>query len=267
MFAFEKQRFGHSVKKTCTYSTRWSQKEAHGTALTRLLVPLTFSGLACLILRNVVHGTATAGDFVFFIQYWDSLIYPRTFLSTQYRWIMTSLVDAERLLFLLQAKPSIVDKEDAHALGNVIGKVDFKNVNFSYDSHRTVLDDISFSVSSGQTIAFVGPTGAGKSTITKLLLRMYDIKTGSIKIDGHDIRDVTLSSLRDAVGVVPQDPLLFNTTIMKNLRYANFRQQTKRSLMHVVRLPFMTRFLASPMDMILQSENKGSSCLVARGSA
>ncbi|PVH73559.1 hypothetical protein DL98DRAFT_607057 [Cadophora sp. DSE1049] len=130
MFALEKQRFEDSVEKTRKDSTRWCQKEAYRTAVTKLLVPITFFGLACVILEFVSRGAATADDFVFFIQYWDSLIYPITNLSTQYRWIMTNVVDAERLLFLLQTKPSITDKEDATDLGTVIGRVELQECQF-----------------------------------------------------------------------------------------------------------------------------------------
>lgn len=157
---------------------------------------------------------------MFFIQYWESLIWPMKFLSHNYRYLMTDLVDAERLLNLLQTKSTIVEKKDATELHNVKGSVTFENVGFAYDPRRPTLRDLNVSAAPGQTIALVGETGAGKSSTMKLLLRFYDVTSGRITIDGHDIRDITLSSLREALGVVPQDPLLFNATVMENLRYA-----------------------------------------------
>lgn len=133
---------------------------------------------------------------------------------------MSDIVDAERLLELLQTKPTIVDRETAIDLPPVAGHVTVNNVHFAYDTRKSTLADVTISAKPGETIALVGMTGAGKSSITKLLLRLYDVTTGSIEIDGHDIRDVTLSSLRDAIGIVPQDPLLFNASILENLRYA-----------------------------------------------
>lgn len=220
MFSFESLRFGRAVDFQLDASRRYAVRDALVQALLELTVPITFFTISSLILYEISTGRATPGDFVFFIQYWESLIWPMKFLSHNYRYLMTDLVDAERLLSLLQTKSTIIEKEDAVELRSVKGRVAFEHVGFSYDPRRPTLRDLSVSAAPGQTIALVGETGAGKSSTMKLLLRFYDVTSGRITIDGHDIRDVTLSSLREALGVVPQDPLLFNATVMENLRYA-----------------------------------------------
>lgn len=220
MFSFERRRFGRAVDSHLKASRRYSVRDALVQALLDFTVPFMFFSLTGLILYEISVGRATPGDFVFFIQYWEGLIWPMKVLSHEYRYLMTDLVDAERLLNLLQTKPTITDKEDATELRNVKGHVAFENVGFAYDPRRPTIRDLSVSAAPGQTIALVGETGAGKSSTMKLLLRFYDATSGRIAVDGRDIRDVTLSSLRSALGVVPQDPLLFNATVMENLRYA-----------------------------------------------
>jgi ABC-type transport system involved in Fe-S cluster assembly fused permease/ATPase subunit len=220
MFGFERRRFGSAVDKQLSAAKNWERRDAYIQALLNGIVPCTFFILASLVIYDVFQGGSSPGDFVFFIQYWEYLIWPLKFLSHQYRYLMSDLVDAERLLYLLQTKPSITDKEGAKELEKVQGRVEFKNVSFSYDPRKTTIQNLSLSVEQGQTVALVGETGAGKSSIMKLLLRFYDINEGSITIDGYDIRDITLSSLRNSLGVVPQDPLLFNASILENMRYA-----------------------------------------------
>ncbi|GKU06774.1 heavy metal tolerance protein [Fusarium langsethiae] len=220
MFGFERHRFGNAVDKQLFAAKNWERRDACIQALLNGIVPCTFFILASLVIYDVFQGGSSPGDFVFFIQYWEYLIWPLKFLSHQYRYLMSDLVDAERLLYLLQTKPSITDKEGAKELEKVQGRVAFNNVSFSYDPRKPTIQDLSLSVEQGQTVALVGETGAGKSSIMKLLLRFYDINQGSITIDGHDIRDITLSSLRNALGVVPQDPLLFNASVLENMRYA-----------------------------------------------
>lgn len=219
-FAFEGRRYSEAVESYLTADRTWSKRDAIFKAFSDLWIPATFFGLSCLVLHDISQGRASAGDFVFYIQYWETLIWPLKLLSSQYKWLLSDLVAAERLLVLLQTKPNVTDKEGAHDLGHVKGHVEFRNVNFSYDPRQTTIKDLNISAKPGSTIALVGTTGAGKSTILKLLLRFYDVSSGQIEIDGHDICDVTLSSLREVLGVVPQDPLLFNASVMENLRYA-----------------------------------------------
>lgn len=130
------------------------------------------------------------------------------------------LTDSERLLQLLTTKASITDSPDAKELQVTKGEVSFDHVSFAYDPRRSTLKDVNFTVKSGQTVALVGETGGGKSTILKLLYRYYDVSSGAIRIDGQDIREITLDSLRDSFGMVPQDPSLFNFSIMDNIKYA-----------------------------------------------
>ncbi|KAF0322172.1 ABC transporter [Colletotrichum asianum] len=220
MFGYEKRRFGQTVESRLEASRRYGIGDALVQGLLDMAVPLTFFVLASLVLREISQGRATAGDFVFSLQYWDYLVWPLKWLSHDYRYLMNDLVDAERLLNLLQTKSTIVEGENARELRDVKGHVEFEDVSFSYDPRRSTIQDLNISAAPGHTIALVGETGAGKSSIMKLLLRFYDVTSGRITIDGHDIRDITLSSLRDDFGVVPQDPLLFNATVMENLRYA-----------------------------------------------
>ena len=133
--------------------------------------------------------------------------------------MMSDLIDAEQLLELFKTKPSVVSGTKMLP-SNIEGKVDFNHVNFGYDGKKQTITDLSFHVARGKTIALIGETGGGKSTILKLLFRFYDVSSGSLRIDGHDIRELSLESLREKIGVVPQDPTLFNDTIMTNLRYA-----------------------------------------------
>jgi ABC-type multidrug transport system ATPase subunit len=131
------------------------------------------------------------------------------------------MLDAEKLLELFLTKPTVQDKKHAFDLKLNTGVIEFEHVHFCYDPRKEILNDITFRAEPGKTIAFVGETGGGKSTILKLLFRFYDCTKGAVKIDGHDVRDLTLTSLRENMGVVPQDPTLFNDTIISNIRYAN----------------------------------------------
>ncbi|KAK5108375.1 hypothetical protein LTR62_008405 [Meristemomyces frigidus] len=152
--------------------------------------------------------------------YWRSIEGPLAQVSWSVRRVSQMLTDSERLLQLMLTKPTVTSSSDAPDIDVKAGEVEFDHVDFAYDPRRQTLKDVSFKVKPGQTIALVGETGGGKSTIIKLLYRYYDVAGGSIKIDGQDIRNVNLDSLRDSFGMVPQDPALFNVSLMENIKYA-----------------------------------------------
>lgn len=219
-FNDEERDFSAAVESLLEASEIWNKRGAYTTALSAAIICVSFFALASLVLYGIPQRRSSAGDFIFFASYWRNLTYPLELLSHHYCYFSTDLVDAERLLNLLQTKPTIVDKLDAESLRQVKGYVKFENVCFSYDRRNPFIQDLSISAAPGETIAIVGVTGAGKSTLISLLLRYYDVTSGQITVDGHNIQNVTMSSLRDALGVVPQNPFLFNTSIMENLRYA-----------------------------------------------
>ncbi|WP_192365803.1 ABCB family ABC transporter ATP-binding protein/permease [Mesorhizobium mediterraneum] len=173
----------------------------------------------CLSALEVQAGTQTVGDFVFINAMLIQLSVPLNFIGFIYREIRQGLTDIEQMFDLLDVPQEIVDKPGARPLVVGAGKVEFRDVQFSYDPNRKILKGISFEVPAGKTVAIVGPSGAGKSTISRLLFRFYDIQGGKILIDGQDIRDMTQESLRAAIGMVPQDTVLFNDTIAYNIRY------------------------------------------------
>ncbi|EKG20786.1 Putative ABC transporter protein [Macrophomina phaseolina MS6] len=180
-------------------------------------------GLLCacaLAAHRIADGKAPVGHFVMLLTYWNLIESPLSHLAWTYRHTSSVLISAERLLQLLQTRSSVQDAADAEPLCAPAGRVDFTSVTFAYDPRKPALRDVTLTAYPGQTIALVGQTGGGKSTLLKLLFRFYDPSAGRICIDGQDIRHVTLSSLRAAFGVVPQDPSLFNRSIMENLRYA-----------------------------------------------
>jgi ATP-binding cassette subfamily B protein len=177
--------------------------------------------LAVMLLsaREVQAGTQTIGDFVFLNAMLMQLSVPLNFIGFIYREIRQGLTDIEQMFDLLDVPAEISDRPGARPLKVAEGKVEFRDVHFAYESNREILKGISFEVPAGKTVAIVGPSGAGKSTISRLLFRFYDIKSGQILIDGQDVRDVTQESLRSAIGMVPQDTVLFNDTIAYNIRY------------------------------------------------
>ncbi|RAR04454.1 P-loop containing nucleoside triphosphate hydrolase protein [Stemphylium lycopersici] len=233
-FKGEASVFSSAVDDHMRAKKRFEVRQALVKALVELLVPTTFFALAYLILQRIAAGTASPGDFVFFLTYWDSIIYPLKFLTDHVRWLVRDFVDAERVLHLLQTQPSVMDAPAAYPLALRDGEVRFLDVSFKYESTRYALRHVSFTASLGQTVALVGQTGAGKSSILKLLLRLHDVTSGSITISEKDIRHITLSSLRDAVSVVPQAPTFFNTSIMENVRYAR-RTATDEQVYEVCR--------------------------------
>ncbi|KAK6062524.1 heavy metal tolerance protein [Seiridium cupressi] len=175
---------------------------------------------AFLAVYQVTHGQSTAGDFVMLLTYWGQLTAPLRFFSNLGKNISQELVYAERLLGVMLEKPTIIDKLDAKPLNLKGAEIEFRNVDFGYDKKKHILKSVNLTVPPGKTAAFVGATGAGKSTILRLLDRFYEVTGGSIIIDGQDIRDVKLASLRQSIGIVPQAPILFDDTVMNNVRYA-----------------------------------------------
>jgi ABC-type transport system involved in Fe-S cluster assembly fused permease/ATPase subunit len=182
-------------------------------------------GLAiCMVMvaYGIQHGHHTVGDFVMINAMMIQLYQPLNFMGMVYREIKQAVIDIETMFSILARKPEIEDKPDAQPLKVAQGAIRFENVHFAYDPDRPILKGLSFSVPSGHTVAIVGPSGAGKSTVSRLLYRFYELKSGRIEIDGQDIRDVTQKSLRDAIGMVPQDTVLFNDTIRYNIRYGRW---------------------------------------------
>ncbi len=169
--------------------------------------------------RGVAAGTLTVGDFVLVNAYLLQLYAPLGLLGAVYGGVKQSLADVELMIRLLAEPPEILDRAGAPALIASRGRIVFDHVSFAYDPRRPILDDISFEVPAGRTVAVVGPSGGGKSTLARLLFRFYDVGAGAITIDGQDLREVTQLSLRQAIGVVPQDTVLFNDTLQYNIAY------------------------------------------------
>ncbi len=184
-------------------------------------VIFTIALTVCLVMaaNDVLAGTSTVGRFAMVNLLMLQLFMPLNFMGMVYREIRQGLTDIERMMEVLDQNPEVADREGAGLLKVDGGTIRFEHVGFSYDPERQILKDVSFEVPAGKMVAIVGPSGAGKSTISRLLLRFYDVTSGRITIDGQDIRDVTQASLRAAMGVVPQDTVLFNDTIFYNIKY------------------------------------------------
>jgi ATP-binding cassette subfamily B protein len=179
-------------------------------------------GVTLMVLRaanGVVDGTLTLGDLVMVNAFLLQMFQPLSFLGVMYRQIKESLADVERMFDLLKRPREIEDAKDARDLDVVAGEVKFDHVSFAYNPDRPILHDVSFTIPAGKTVAAVGASGAGKSTLARLLFRFYDVNAGGISIDGEDLRHVTQDSLRAAIGVVPQDTVLFNDSIYYNVAY------------------------------------------------
>ena len=184
-------------------------------------VIFTLGTVICMLLaaRDVVSGTLTIGGFVMINAILMQLYLPLNFMGMVYREIKQGLIDIETMFALLHEPAEITDRPGAKPLRVTKGEIRFENVSFAYDPERQILKDVSFEVPAGKMVAIVGPSGAGKSTISRILFRFYELTSGRVLIDGQDIRDVTQASLRAAIGMVPQDTVLFNDTIFYNIRY------------------------------------------------
>ena len=169
--------------------------------------------------NNVINGTITAGSLVAFLTYAVNISNPIKRLTRVIGNIQKALAAAQRVFMIIDMPEEIAESKDAKQLPEVSGKVEFQNVSFAYNDKGNVITDLSFSVKPGEVIAIVGPSGAGKSTIANLLPRFYDVNKGDIKIDGHSVREVTLDSLREQVGIVPQETMLFNGSVYNNILY------------------------------------------------
>jgi len=185
------------------------------------IIAIGITLLLILASDGVVKGELTIGDLVLINAYLLQLFMPLNFLGFVYREIKHSLADMEKMFNLLRNNPDVEDRPEAQPLRASNGVVRFENVDFGYNANRQILRDVSFEIPAGKKVAVVGHSGAGKSTLSRLLFRFYEINAGRILIDDQDIREVTQLSLRAAIGIVPQDTVLFNDSIMYNIAYGN----------------------------------------------
>ena len=217
--AHEAKRFDSSLARYETAAVKSETSLAMLNVGQSMIIAVGVTGVMLMAARGVAGGGMTVGDFVLVNAFLLQLYQPLNFLGMVYRQIKQSLVDMENMVSLLDQPAEVVDRPDARPLPQGGGEVVFDHVDFSYDPKRSILHDVGFRVPSGKTVAVVGPSGAGKSTISRLLFRFYDVTEGAVRIDGADIRDVTQESLRAAIGIVPQDTVLFNDTIAYNIAY------------------------------------------------
>ena len=186
-----------------------------------LIIAIAVTLIVWKAIEGVLQNQLTLGDLVLINAFMLQLYIPLNFLGVLYREIKQSITDMEKLFSLLDKKREIIDSPNAKSLEISKGQLIFDSVNFSYDGRRKILDNLNFEVMAGKTTAIVGKSGAGKSTLTKLIYRFYDVNNGSIKIDGQNIIDITQTSLRSEIGIVPQDVVLFNDSLKSNIKYGD----------------------------------------------
>jgi ATP-binding cassette subfamily B protein len=215
----ETRRFDQSMEKYAKASIQTQISLSVLNTGQALIVALGLMVVMVLAAYGIKDGRLTVGALVMANGYLVQLYVPLNLLGTVYREITQALVDMDAMFHLLHQPQEVKDKPGAGPLKVAGGEIRFDNVVFAYEPERAVLKGISFTVPAGKTIAVVGPSGAGKSTISRILFRFYDIKGGSVTIDGQDIRDVTQASLRACIGIVPQDTVLFNDTVRYNIAY------------------------------------------------
>ena len=242
----EAKRFDASIARYVKAAIR--TYTSLGVLNTGQAIIFTIGTVICMLLaaRDVTRGTLTVGDFVMINAILMQLYVPLNFMGMVYREIKQGLIDIETMFALLHEPAEIVDRPGAKTLRVRKGEIKFENVSFAYDPERPILKNVSFEVPTGKMVAIVGPSGAGKSTISRILFRFYEISRGKVLIDGQNIRDVTQASLRAAIGMVPQDTVLFNDTIEYNIRYgkpdassAEVREAARLAQIHefIVTLP------------------------------
>jgi ABC-type transport system involved in Fe-S cluster assembly fused permease/ATPase subunit len=219
--AYEFNRYREAVKKyqTAEYKVLFSLNVMN---ITQNMVFVLGLLVTCFIAAyQVTTGQVPGAKFVVLIAYMGQLQSPLNFFGTFYRMIQSAMINSERMLELFKERPTVVDREDAHPLPSCEGDLQFRDVHFSYDNRKPALTGLDFQCPPGTTTAFVGESGGGKSTVFRLLYRFYNTESGSIQVDGHNVTDLTIDSVRSHIGVVPQDTVLFNETLMYNLKYAN----------------------------------------------
>ncbi len=209
-----------------------------------LIIALAQTAMIGLAAAEVSRGTMTLGDFILVNQFMIQLFLPLNFLGFVFREIKGSLANIEKMFDLLAEKPQVVDHGGAAALEVRGGEICFENVDFAYSEARPILKSVSFRLAPGEKVAVVGPSGAGKSTLVKLLFRFYDPSAGRILVDGQDIREVTQASLRGAIGIVPQDTVLFNDSLFENIRYGK-PEASDAEVEEAIRLAHLDAFIAS----------------------
>ncbi len=242
--AYEKERYDTHLRK-------WQNESIRSTVSLSLLNVgqgvIIGTGLTVLMImaaQGVVGGSMTLGDFVMVNAFLIQLYIPLNFLGTIFRELKHCLTDMERMFGLLDIETEIHDRPGARPLAISQGAVKFEGVSFRYNPDRQILFDVGFEIPAGNKVAVVGPSGSGKSTLARLLFRFYEVSDGSILIDGQDIKQVTLDSLRAAIGIVPQVTVLFNDTISYNIRYGN-TGASDDAVRRAAQLAHLDRFIES----------------------
>lgn len=219
--AYQAKKYDLALQKYQDYSIKIATSLAFLNSGQNMIFTSALTAMMYMAADGVASGSLTVGDLVLINQLVFQLSVPLNFLGSVYRELKQSLLDMETLFKLQKNEIKIVSKENAPPLMLPKGEIRFENVTFGYHPDRPILRNASFVIPGGEKVAIVGPSGSGKSTILRLVFRFYDIQSGRILIDGQDIRDVDLESLRRAIGVVPQDTPLFNDTILENVRYGD----------------------------------------------
>ena len=243
----EARRYDHALARYETAAVKNKTSLSLLNVVQAAIISGGLTGVMIMAGMGVTDGTMTLGDFVLVVTYLMQLYLPLGFLGYVYREVKQSLTDMEAMFDLVQVPPDVTDREGAAPLVLSGGEVVFDDVSFGYRPDRPILKNVSFRVPAGRKVAIVGPSGAGKSTISRLLFRFYDVDGGCIAIDGQDLRDITQDSLRGAIGIVPQDTVLFNDTVHYNIAYGR-PGAADQEIKEAARLAAIHDFIVSTPD-------------------
>lgn len=245
--SYEIERFRRINERNFSALMKAAQQTSQLSPLVEFFAALAIIAIIWYGGWSVIHGELTSGELIAFLIYAINLANPVRRLSSLYAGVQKALAAAERVFSILDEEPSVKERSHATELPPVKGRVEFRQVSFAYKSDKPVLRELSFVAEPGQTVALVGPSGSGKSTVANLLPRFYDVDDGAVLVDGYDVRDLTLRSLREQIGIVPQETILFNTTIEENIRYGR-SEATADEIMEALRAANAESFIAEMPD-------------------